>query len=74
MDRPFDLAPLRNGILCVCFETAFVIISDNRSENAADMMRRMLALINCLGFTHSFCIWLSVKEGIHYYEKHLLHS
>lgn len=70
MDRAFDLAALRNGILCVCFETAFVTISDNRSENAADMMGRMLALIN--SHVHFVSGFVS-KRGIHYYEKHLLH-
>lgn len=62
---PFDLAGVRNGILCVWFETALIIISDNRSENAADTMRRLLLLNNCLEFMHSFHIWLELKEGIH---------
>lgn len=66
MDCAFDLAHVRNGILRVWSETAFIIISDNRSENAADMRRRTLPLNNCLEFTHSFYIWLNVKEGVQY--------
>lgn len=61
MDRAFDWAPMRN----VWFETAFIIISDNRSENAVDMMRRTLPLNNCLEFTQAFHIWIYVKEGVH---------
>lgn len=67
MDHAFDLASLRNGILCVCF--AFVTISDNGSENAADMMGRILALINSRVHVYGFVS----KRGIYYDEKHRLH-
>lgn len=65
MDRAFDLACMRNGILYVWFEASFIIISDNRSENAADMMKGMLPLNDSLEFTHSLYILLYVKEGVH---------